>query len=107
MSHSSGVFALTNLHPPPAGAVGARIIVVGRLGAGSSDVTQPQCFWTKAATLQHLGQGPQLSEAQFSEVARLHAEASKLSRMEHSHIWEAEKSAKEAEAALDPRHAID
>jgi hypothetical protein len=65
-------------------------------------VIQPQCFWTKAATLQHLGQGPQLSEAQFSEVTRLHREASKLSRMEHSHIWEAEKSAKEAEAALDP-----
>ena len=65
-------------------------------------VIQPQCFWTKAATLQHLGQGPQLSEAQFSEVTRLHAEASKLSRMEHSHIWEAQKSAKEAEAALDP-----
>ena len=65
-------------------------------------VIQPQCFWTKAATLQHLGQGPQLSEAQFSEVKRLHGEASKLSRMEHSHIWEAEKSAKEAEAALDP-----
>jgi len=65
-------------------------------------VIQPQCFWTKAATLQHLGQGPQLSEAQFSEVTRLHGEASKLSRMEHSHIWEAEKSAKEAEAALDP-----
>ena len=65
-------------------------------------VIQPQCFWTKAATLQHLGQGPQLSEAQFSEVTRLHTEASKLSRMEHSHIWEAEKSAKEAEAALDP-----
>src|SRR4029077_13024686 len=40
--------------------------------------------------------------AQFSEVKRLHGEASKLSRMERSHIWEAEKSAKEAEAVLDP-----
>ena len=49
-------------------------------------VIQPQCFWTKAATLQHLGQGPQLSEAQFSEVKRLHGEASKLSDGAQSHL---------------------
>jgi hypothetical protein len=39
---------------------------------------------------------------QFAEAARLHAEASKLSRLERSYIWEAEKAAKEAEVALDP-----
>jgi predicted transcriptional regulator len=37
-------------------------------------VIQSQCFWTKAATLQHLGQGPQLS------AQRLDKESSRSNR---------------------------
>jgi hypothetical protein len=65
-------------------------------------VTRPQCFWTRAESLDHIGRGPQLSEVQFAEAAHLHAEASKLTRLERSYIWEAEKAAKEAEVALGP-----
>jgi hypothetical protein len=65
-------------------------------------VSRPDCLWTRAETLVHIGRGPPLSEAQFAEVTRLHAEASKLSRIERNYIWEAEKLAKEAEATLDP-----
>ena len=65
-------------------------------------VTRPDCLWTRAETLVHIGRGPPLSEAQFAEVTRLHAEASKLSRIERNYIWEAEKLATEAEASLDP-----
>jgi hypothetical protein len=65
-------------------------------------VSQSQCYWTRAESLVHLGRGPQLSDEQFAEAARLHAEASKFARMGLNYTWEAEKAAKEAEIAVDP-----
>ena len=65
-------------------------------------VSQSQCYWTRAESLVHLGRGPQLSDSQFAEAARLHAEASKFARIALNYTWEAEKAAKEAEIAVDP-----
>ena len=64
-------------------------------------VSQSQCYWTRAESLVHLGRVPQLSDSQFAEAARLHAEASNSS-LGLVYTWEAEKAAKEAEIAVDP-----
>ena len=50
----------------------------------------------------YLGRGPQLSDAQIAETARLHMESSKLARIGLNYTWAAEKAAKEAEIAADP-----